>query len=133
MIFRLPEQPGEWIDRSREIEFSFEGTTYTGYSGDVVASALMANGVRLTGRSFKYHRPRGVSSLAGHDANAMLSDRGRTHLRADGAALAMGMDLRAVNTFGSLVNIHLNPGWRRYLRPILRHGSVEATMGRIIN
>ena len=108
MIFRLPEQPGEWIDRSREIEFSFEGLSYTGYLGDVVASALMANGVRLTGRSFKYHRPRGVYSLAGHDANAMLSDRGRTHLRADTAGLAAGMDLRAVNTFGSLSNDRMN-------------------------
>ena len=108
MKFRLPAQPGEWIDRSREIEFRFEGTSYTGYAGDVVASALMAHGVKRTGRSFKYHRPRGVYSLAGHDANAMLSDRGRTHLRGDSAALTPGMDLRAVNTFGSLANDRMN-------------------------
>ena len=108
MIHRLAEQPGEWIDRSREISFRFEGISYTGYAGDVVASALMAHGVKLTGRSFKYHRPRGIYSLSGHDANSMLSDQGHTNLRGDSAALTAGMDLRAVNTFGSLANDRMN-------------------------
>ena len=113
MKFRLPAQPGEWIDRSREIEFRFEGTTYTGYAGDVVASALMAHGVKRTGRSFKYHRPRGVYSLAGHDANAMLSDRGRTHLRADTAGLAAGSDEAPFSPERLKQKVLPPRGWRR--------------------
>ena len=56
MTDRLPPQPGEWIDRSRQLGFTFEGRAYTGLAGDTVTSALLANGVRLLGRSFKYHR-----------------------------------------------------------------------------
>ena len=50
---------GGLIDRSRRIEFQFNGKTYSGHPGDTLASALLAQGVRLFGRSFKYHRPRG--------------------------------------------------------------------------
>jgi 2Fe-2S iron-sulfur cluster binding domain len=45
------------IDRARPLRFTFDGRGYTGYHGDTLASALMANGVRILGRSFKYHRP----------------------------------------------------------------------------
>ena len=45
---RLAAQPGEWIDRTQELEFRFEGETYKGYAGDVIASALWANGVQMT-------------------------------------------------------------------------------------
>ena len=51
---------GGRIDRSRVVNFSFDGKSYSGYAGDTLASALLANGVRLVGRSFKYHRPRGI-------------------------------------------------------------------------
>ena len=47
------------IDRASAVSFRFDGTTYQGFAGDTVASALLANGVTLMGRSFKYHRPRG--------------------------------------------------------------------------
>ena len=56
--FRLPQ--GGRVDRSRPVGFSFDGAVYQGYAGDTLASALLANGVMLLGRSFKYHRPRGV-------------------------------------------------------------------------
>ncbi len=104
MTDRLPPQPGEWIDRSRQLGFTFEGRAYTGLAGDTVTSALLANGVRLLGRSFKYHRARGVYSLANHDVNALMEDRkrGRTNLRADVTPLVEGMVLSAVNTFGGL-------------------------------
>ena len=102
MSERLPAQPGEWIDRSRPQEFRFEGQPLGGYAGDVIASALLANGVRVQGRSFKYHRPRGVASLAGHDANALFTDGVRTNLRAAGTPLEAGMELRAVNTVGGV-------------------------------
>src|SRR5271168_661702 len=48
------------IDRAKPVTFSFNGKTVHGYAGDTVASALLANGIRLVGRSFKYHRPRGI-------------------------------------------------------------------------
>ncbi len=102
MSERLPPQPGEWIDRSRPLEFRFEGQPLRGCAGDVIASALLANGVRVLGRSFKYHRPRGLVSLAGHDANAMFTDGVRTNLRGAGTPLEAGMELRAVNTVGGV-------------------------------
>jgi sarcosine oxidase subunit alpha len=102
MTERLPPQPNEWIDRSRPLEFRFEGQTYTGFAGDTVTSALAANGLRLLGRSFKYHRARGVYSLANHDVNVLVEDRSRTNIRGDVTPLWAGADLRAVNTFGGL-------------------------------
>jgi sarcosine oxidase subunit alpha len=101
---RLPPQPGEWIDRSRPISFRFEGRAYRGFAGDTISSALAANGVRLLGRSFKYHRPRGVYSLANHDVNVLVSDGSRTNIRADVTPVWDGADLWAVNTFGGLQN-----------------------------
>lgn len=99
---RLPPQPGEWIDRDRPLRFRFEGEEYTGYAGDTLSSALHANGVRLLGRSFKYHRPRGLFSLANHDCNALMQDGSRLNLRADVTPLWDGADFRAVNTAGGV-------------------------------
>jgi sarcosine oxidase subunit alpha len=98
---RLPPVPGEWLDRSRAVSFRFEGRTYSGYAGDVISSALWAADQQLLGRSFKYHRPRGVLSLANHDVNALVEDRAHINLRADTTPIADGMDVTAVNTFGS--------------------------------
>ena len=112
---RLSAQPGEWIDRTQPVEFRFEGEAFSGFAGDVIASALLANGVQMMGRSFKYHRPRGAYSLAGHDANALFTDGERTHLRGDSEPLAAGMDLRAVNTLGGLKRDLL-----RWLEPLGR-------------
>lgn len=99
---RLPPQPREWIDRSRSLKLRFEGRDYTGYAGDSIASALLGAGVEMLGRSFKYHRPRGVASAAGHDANALFQSPDSTHLRGDGLPLEDGMVLDAVNTIGGL-------------------------------
>ena len=52
-------ETGGLINRNKKISFKFNGVTYFGYEGDTLASALLANGVHLVGRSFKYHRPRG--------------------------------------------------------------------------
>jgi sarcosine oxidase, subunit alpha len=101
---RLPPQPGEWIDRSRPVRFRFEGCTYYGFAGDTISSALAASGVRLLGRSFKYHRPRGIYSLANHDVNVLVSDGTRTNIRADVTPIWDGAELWAVNTFGGLQN-----------------------------
>ena len=51
---------GGRIDRARSVRFTFDGKAFIGHPGDTVASALIANGVHLFGRSFKYHRPRGL-------------------------------------------------------------------------
>ena len=58
--YRLPD--GGRIDRTAALNFCFNGTALRGYAGDTLASALLANGIHLVGRSFKYHRPRGIYS-----------------------------------------------------------------------
>jgi sarcosine oxidase subunit alpha len=102
MTSRLPTQPGEWINRRRTLRFRFEGQEYTGYEGDTLSSALLANGVRLLGRSFKYHRPRGVYSLANHDCNVLMQDGSHINMRADVTPLWEGADFYAVNTRGGV-------------------------------
>jgi sarcosine oxidase subunit alpha len=68
---------GGRIDRARLINFTFDGKRYHGFAGDTLASALLANGVHLLGRSFKYHRPRGVLSAGSDEPNALVGlDRG---------------------------------------------------------
>ena len=103
-MMRLPKKPGEWINRNRTIHFSFEGKPYTAYEGDTVTSALWAAGVRVLGRSFKYHRPRGVLSLANHDINVMVEDGVNINMRADVLPVTDGMKLKAVNTAGGVAN-----------------------------
>jgi methylglutamate dehydrogenase subunit C len=71
--FRLPK--GGLIDRSAARGFTFDGKHFEGYSGDTLASALLANDVRLLGRSFKYHRPRGVISAGASEPNALVELR----------------------------------------------------------
>ena len=67
---RLPS--GGLIDRDFSIPFTFDGKRYTGHPGDTLASALLANDVRLMGRSFKYHRPRGVFTAGSEEPNALM-------------------------------------------------------------
>ncbi len=114
---RLAPIAGEWIDRSHAIDFEFEGRPYRGFAGDTITSALWASGVRVLGRSFKYHRPRGVLSLANHDVNALVADGRSLHLRADVTALAAGMRLSPVNVFGTLARdrAHLLDRFARFL------------------
>jgi len=103
-VTRIAAMPDEWLDRSRKLRFTFEGRSYEGLAGDTVASALWAAGVHTLGRSFKYHRPRGLLSAANHDINLMLQAGPRLNVRGDVEPLAEGMALTAVNTFGGLAN-----------------------------
>jgi sarcosine oxidase, subunit alpha len=103
MSNRLPPIAGEWIDRSQRLSFSFEGTTYTGFAGDTISSALWAAGQRVLGRSFKYHRPRGILTFANHDVNALMQSGQRLNVRADVTPLTAGMSLAAINTMGGVV------------------------------
>jgi len=79
MSARLPKTAGEWIDRSIPLDFEFEAGRFQGFAGDTVTSALCAAGVSALGRSFKYHRLRGVLSMANHDVNALFQDGGRLY------------------------------------------------------
>jgi sarcosine oxidase subunit alpha len=71
--YRLPS--GGLIDRTRTVAFSFNGRALEGHPGDTLTSALIASGVRIVGRSFKYHRPRGFYDAGSEDPNAMLAVR----------------------------------------------------------
>ena len=68
--FRLAS--GGRIDRSRKLTFKFDNRVYTGFHGDTLGSALLANGVHLLGRSFKYHRPRGILAAGPEEPNALV-------------------------------------------------------------
>ncbi|MDB5697691.1 MAG: sarcosine oxidase subunit alpha family protein [Alphaproteobacteria bacterium] len=70
---------GGLIDRTRPLSFSFDGKAYTGFAGDTLASALLANNVRLVGRSFKYHRPRGILTAGSEEPNALVTLRSGAH------------------------------------------------------
>ena len=98
---------GGRIDRTRPLSFSFDGKQFTGYQGDTLASALLANGVHLVGRSFKYHRPRGILSAGSEEPNALVTlDRGpgriTPNLRATQLELYAGLRALSQNRFLSL-------------------------------
>ena len=71
--YRLPA--GGLVDRAKPLGFSFDGIGHSGFAGDTLASALLANGVRLVGRSFKYHRPRGIMTAGPEEPNALVELR----------------------------------------------------------
>ncbi len=102
--FRLPA--GGRIDRSRKVGFSFDGRAYYGHAGDTLASALLANGVSLMARSFKYHRPRGPVTAGSSEPNALVTigTGGRTeaNTRATVAELYEGLDAISQNRWPSL-------------------------------
>jgi sarcosine oxidase subunit alpha len=97
---------GGLIDRAQGLRFTFDGRFYAGHAGDTLASALLANGVRLVGRSFKYHRPRGVWGLGAEEPNALVELRGdarrEPNTRATTAELYDGLVARSQNRWPSL-------------------------------
>lgn len=99
---RLPVPAGSLIDRSETRTFTFEGRQYTGFKGDTVASALLANGVNVLSRSFKYHRPRGPLAFNGQDTNCFLQVGSTPNVRADRAPLTDGLSATPQHVFGSL-------------------------------
>ena len=140
---------GGLIDRSKTINFSFDGKAYQGHGGDTLASALLANGVRLMGRSFKYHRPRGVLTAGSEEPNALVELRSgarqEPNTRATVAELFEGLDARSQNRWPSLafdamaINDLLSPFlaagfyyktfmwpkafWERVYEPIIRRAA----------
>ncbi|MGR3523390.1 MAG: sarcosine oxidase subunit alpha family protein [Paracoccus sp. (in: a-proteobacteria)] len=146
--FRLPGG-GRLIDRAYQVPFRFDDRQLRGLQGDTLASALLANGQMLMGRSFKYHRPRGPLASGAEEPNALfgLGEGGRfePNQRATTTALLPGMTLRSQNCWPSLdadigaVNtwlapllpagfyyktfIHPRPFWKHVFEPIIRRSA----------
>ena len=97
---RLPPAPTCRVDFSKPLDFIFLGRTVRGFAGDTVASALYGTGVRVFGRSLKYHRPRGLYSMEGESANTFMAIDGTPNECAETTALKSGMSVRAQNVRG---------------------------------
>ena len=97
---------GGLIDRGRPLRFTFDGKRYQGFEGDTLASALVANDVRLVGRSFKYHRPRGILTAGSEEPNALVTLRERAraepNTRATTVPLYDGLVATSQNRWPSL-------------------------------
>ena len=97
---------GGQIDRTRKISFRFDGQYFKGHPGDTLASALLANGVRLMGRSFKYHRPRGVLTAGSEEPNALVElrtgGRQEPNTRATTIELFDGLQAKSQNAWPNL-------------------------------
>ncbi len=116
-------ETGGRIDRARTVRFTFDGVAYRGYAGDTLASALLANGVHLIGRSFKYHRPRGIVTAGSEEPNALVSvGRGK-------ATMTPNLRATQVEIFDGLVGTSQNR-W-----PSLRHdvGEINDGLGRFFS
>src|SRR5688572_2847955 len=104
--FRAPAPAGSGIDRTQPLRFTFDGVAYEGYRGDTLASALLANGVHLVARSFKYHRPRGIVSAGVEETNALvqlaLGARTEPNARATQVELYDGLVAASQNRWPSL-------------------------------
>jgi sarcosine oxidase subunit alpha len=101
-VRRLPVQPGERIDRSRPIAFTFDGKPVDAFAGDTIASALLASGRDVLSRSFKYHRPRGELCGCGQCANSLVQVGDRPSVRACGTPVEAGMAVEHQNAWPSL-------------------------------
>ncbi len=146
--YRTPD--GGRVKRARALSFTFDGSWFSGLEGDTLASALLANGVHLMGRSFKYHRPRGVLAMGSEEPNALVGvgaapERFTPNLRATQVELYQGLaavsqnnwpslrlDLQAVaGLFSSLIpagfyyKTFMQPSgaWRALYEPLIRHAA----------
>ncbi|GLO70068.1 sarcosine oxidase subunit alpha [Phaeobacter inhibens] len=140
---------GRLIDRSKPIEFTFNGKRMKGYAGDTLASALLANDQMMVGRSFKYHRPRGLVAAGPEEPNALVGlgtdDRFEPNQRATTTELFSGLSAQSQNHWPSLefdvgvannalarflpagfyykMFIHPRPLWKHVYEPIIRHSA----------
>jgi len=141
---------GGRIDRTAPVKFRFDGAEYTGLAGDTLASALLAHGVHLVGRSFKYHRPRGFLAAGSEEPNALVrvgsgESRSTPNLRATQVEIFDGLVAVSQNRFPSLVfdigeiNDLLSPalaagfyyktfmwpawGWQKLYEPLIRRAA----------
>jgi sarcosine oxidase subunit alpha len=99
---RLPGAVGDELRPSEVIAFRFDGHRHSGLGGDTVASALVADGVDVLSRSFKYHRPRGVLCASGRCPNCLVDVDGEPNVRACVTPIAPGMTVRSQNAWPSV-------------------------------
>ncbi|HEY6927635.1 MAG TPA: 2Fe-2S iron-sulfur cluster-binding protein, partial [Steroidobacteraceae bacterium] len=102
-----PAQPVGRVNRRRPVQFTFDGRSLMGFAGDTLASALLRNGVHLVGRSFKYHRPRGILSAGAEEPNALVGVRRddaryTPNLRATQVEIYEGLEAHSQNRWPSL-------------------------------
>ncbi|MEO0495570.1 MAG: 2Fe-2S iron-sulfur cluster-binding protein, partial [Actinomycetota bacterium] len=102
MSHRLPSSTGEVLDRTTAISFTWSGKKLKGFEGDTIASALMANGEHVMGRSMKYHRPRGILTADFWDPNTTVQVGDEPNVRASHRKLEDGMKVSAQNVWPSL-------------------------------
>lgn len=101
MTERLPLPWGSRLDRTRKIRFDFDGRALEGFSGDCIASAMAGSDRWILSRSFKYHRPRGILTMAGQDANTLVQLPDEPNVRADLRPIAEGLKVTAQNVNGT--------------------------------
>ena len=142
-------QGGRLIDRKKALEFTWNNKRLRGYAGDTLASALLANGEMMVGRSFKYHRPRGIVASGPEEPNALVGLREGAHFepnqRASTTALYDGLSAKPQNAWPSLqfdmnaINaklsrflpagfyyktfIHPRAFWKHLFEPIIRRAA----------
>ena len=99
------------VDRETPVTFSFDGQRLDGFAGDTLASALLANGIHLVGRSFKYHRPRGILSAGSEEPNALVTvgedGRATPNLRATQVELYEGLAATSQNRWPNCLSTRM--------------------------
>ncbi len=125
MSKNLRVKTSKFIDETYRVSFKFNGTKYFGYKGDTLASALLANDIHLVGRSFKYHRPRGIMTSGSEEPNAIVqlhnnSDRTEPNVRATEVEIYEGLEASSQNCWPS-VNFDIG-GINNLLSPLLPAG-----------
>ena len=113
------------IDETNRISFKFDGKTYFGYKGDTLASALLSNGIHLVGRSFKYHRPRGIMSCGSEEPNAICqindqADFTEPNVRATELEIYEGLEANSQNCWPN-VNFDIG-GINNFISPFIPAG-----------
>ena len=125
MSANLRVQSSEFIDETVRISFKFNGKTYHGFKGDTLASALLANDIHLVGRSFKYHRPRGIMTAGSEEPNAIVqvndkTNRTEPNVRATEVEIYEGLEASSQNCWPN-VNFDIG-GINNFLSPLLPAG-----------
>ncbi len=125
MSKNLRVKSSEFIDETSRISFKFDGKTYYGFKGDTLASALLANNVHLIGRSFKYHRPRGIMTSGSEEPNAIVQINPNSNItepnaRATEIEIYEGLEATSQNCWPS-VNFDIG-GINNFLAPFLPAG-----------
>ena len=96
----LNNQNSHFVNFNQRINFKFDGVKYYGYKGDTIASALLRHGVKLIGRSFKYHRPRGIYTCGIEEPNALvqiINEYSEPNARATIKKIYEGMEVESQN------------------------------------